>query len=201
MSDFPTIAIPQPTLPSPLPTAWQELMDCFYVHWQSLSTQVRANNAALAEGCDDVFVNIRIPGMLRSPHQDEIAAVMPPKVNAAVVLGNWNYQIFNGGHSQWDDNGYSAGAPNVAQLLTGAVALRIADAKEALDIVETFMARKEQMERDRSMELEDDVEGNPYDDLDTRLYAIDTETLGQAVLDRFEDILAASFRPVMKKAA
>ena len=86
--NLPTVTIPHPTLPSPLPTDHQELMDVFYEHYQMLASKVRENNASLQEGCNEIFVNPSIEGMLRTPEQREIAAVMPPKVNAAVILGN-----------------------------------------------------------------------------------------------------------------
>jgi len=105
--NLPTIEITQPELPDPLPTDHQGLMNVFYDHWQALSAKVRESNAALQEGCCDVFVNPNVDGMMRGPRQAEIAAVMPPKVNAAVILGNMHYQIGNGGWAQYDHNGYS----------------------------------------------------------------------------------------------
>ena len=206
---LPTIAITQPTLPSPLPTDFQRLVDCFYDHWQALSAQVRDNNAALGKGCCDVFINPSIAGMMRSPYQNEIAAVMPAKVNAAVALANANYQIGNGGFSQYHDNGYSAGLPTVVQLLTGAAALGVPQAAETLVIFEEFGERlrveEEDTRRASRWNGEDEPDfgedRDPYGDLDTRYYELQTEALCQAVLDRFQTILEASFRPVLKKAA
>lgn len=207
MTDMPTVAITQPTLPSPLPTEWQGLVDCFYNHFQALTAQVRENNAALSEGCNDVWIAPGIPGMMRGPRQDEIAAVMPAKVNAAVVLANANYQVCNGGFSQYVCNGYHAGVPSVIQLLTGAVTLGVPQAADALAIFEEFSARLAAEERNspplghfQDDEDEMDEDGDSYDDLDTRYYKLDGDKLGQDVLDRFDDILTASFRPQMKAA-
>lgn len=195
---LPTIEIPQPDLPSPLPTEHQALMNVFYDYWQALSAKVRENNAALCEGCNELWVNPQIEGMLRSPNQAEIAAVMPPKVNAAVILGNMHYQIGNGGWAQYDDNGYSESIDAARALYEGGVSVGVENADKVVAIIDEFRKRKGEADKpggyygyDEDDESQDD--GDIYDDLDTRYYAIDGEPLMQDILDRFEEITSYSF--------
>jgi len=212
MTGLPTVEITQPTLPSPLPGDHQALMNIFYDLWQSLSAKVRESNAALKPGCDDVWIDPSTPGMLRSPHQEEIAAVMPPKVNAAVMLGNMHYQIGNGGWAQWHDNGYSTAAPALLQMLDGAAALGIENAADVAEMMRTFVKRIEDAEESRRSasrsyfghdnDDEDFDEGRVDDDLCTRYYALDGEKLCQDILDRFEETVLQNFgAAAFKKAA
>jgi len=194
--NLPTIDITQPTLPAVLPTDHQELMNLFYNHWQTLSAKVRENNAALQEGCCDTFVNPNIEGMMRGPSQAEIAAVMPPKVNAAVILGNMHYQIGNGGWAQYEGNGYSSSVDAARALYEGAVNVGIEGAEKVVALIDEFKKRKGDASRSGGYygdEYDDEDEGDIYDDLDTRYYAIEGSALMQAMLDRFEDITAYSF--------
>ena len=77
-------------LPAVLPTEHQELMNVFYNEWREQGDAVR---------------------------QHQIAALMPSKVNMAVALGNWNYQVHNGGYAQWHDNGYSTAGAAILDYL------------------------------------------------------------------------------------
>lgn len=201
MTDLQTVEITKPTLPSPLPTDYQLLVNCAYDHWQALSAQVRAHNEAIHPRCNEVIHVIGVEGLLRSPRQDEIAAVMPAKVNAAVMLANYNYQVGNGGHAQHHDNRYSGALPSLIQLMTGATALGIPQAAESLAIMEEYGRRLDRIEKDsRPMGYfhDDEEDGmgddcDPFDDLDTRYYALDGEKLGQDVLDRFEECVLQNF--------
>jgi hypothetical protein len=158
---------------------------------------VRKNNAALQEGCCDVFVNPNVEGMMRGPRQSEIAAVMPPKVNAAVILGNMHYQIGNGGWAQYDDNGYSQSVDAARALYQGAVDVGIEDADKVVALIDEFKKRRSDAQpgfgRDYDYESDEDEDDILYDDLDTRYYAIEGGALMQAMLDRFEDITAYAF--------
>lgn len=194
--NLPTIEIPNPTLPDVLPTDHQELMNLFYGHWKPLSEQVRKNNAALQEGCCDMFVNPNVEGMMRGPNQSEIAAVMPPKVNAAVILGNMHYQICNGGWAQYDGNGYSDSVDAARALYEGAANVGIQNADKVVELIDEFKKRKGESEQPGGYygdEDDEDGDGAIYDDLDTRYYEIEGEPLMQAILDRFEEITAYSF--------
>ena len=194
--NLPTIEITQPELPATLPTEHQKLMNLFYGHWQTLSAEVRKNNADLQEGCCDVFVNPNVEGMLRGPSQSEIAAVMPAKVNAAVILGNMHYQIGNGGWAQYDGNGYSESVDAARALYEGAAKVGIENADRVVELIDEFKKRKGESEQPGGYYGDDDDndgDGDIYDDLDTRYYDIEGEPLMQAMLDRFEEITAYSF--------
>lgn len=203
-----TVTITPPVLPAVLPDDQQGLMNLFYNHWQALSKQVRENNAALSEGCDDLWVNPTIPGMMRAPLQSEIASVMPHKVNAAVILGNSNYQITNGGFFQFDDNGYSQSVEALLTLYKGAEIVGIDGASEMVEMISEFIQRKADDDAPRGMltnddddEFEDDSFDN-FDDLNKRYYAKDREPIMQALLDRFEEVTAPAFMAgAYKKAA
>lgn len=198
-----TIEITAPVLPTVLPTDQQALMNLFYNHWQALSKQVSDNNAALSQNCSDVSVNYSIPGMLRAPLQSEIAAVMPPKVNAAVILGNFNYQTTNGGFGQYDDNGYSASVDALRTLYKGAYVVGIEGAGEVFEMIEEFIQRKADDNAPRDMLVERDDDGNEveyeddsfdnFDDLNKRYYAKDREPLMQEILNQFYEVTAAGF--------
>lgn len=218
--DLATIAIPQPTLTFPLPNDQQALMTLFYDHWQALSAQVREHNQtvsakAKADGVEIEFgligVDTTVYDFLREPRQAEIAAVFPPKVNAAVILGNHNYQVGNGGWLQYHDNGYSASVEALRALYQGAADVGIADADKVLALIDQFMQRLKDdqapraplryFDEDGDGEMEDDSFDN-FDDLNSPFYAIDTEALMQAMMDRFDEVVAGSFMAgAYKKAA
>lgn len=201
--ELPTVEIAKPELPSPLPTAHQDLMNLFYGHYQALAAKVRDNNRALHEGCDEIFVAPSIPGMMRSPRQSEIAQVMPSKVNAAVLLGNLNYQVENGGFRQHADNGYIESVDAIITLFEGAVKVGVDSAKDVLDIVQAYAKRARDGEGGsdayrfgRLFANDDEEDAEPaqaFGDLDERYYDLPTETIMQAVLDRFDEIVAHSF--------
>ena len=181
-----TVQITRPELPDTLPSDHQELMQIFYNHWQKLSLQVRDNNSKLDEDSNEYFFDGSIEGMLRAPTQGEIAAVMPAKVIAAVMLGNQNYQVLNGGWSQWEGNGFSVNAPKLAEIYDVASDFEIEGARDLHEMTTSFMRIQKEIRDD------DDEEGcgynNPYDDLDERYYEVDREATMQAILDRFDEI-------------
>lgn len=209
--DRKTVEITTPAFPSPLPTEHQALCDIFYNHWQALAGEARRHNQALTEqakidtGGDMELFDESKYDFIREPRQVEIAAVMPPKVNAAVILGNYNYQIGNGGFSQHHGNGYSESNDAIRLLLQGATDIGIVGADLMLKIHEEYITRLEAEDRGsratdfgRYFDNDDDVEsdefeGDSFRDLDSRYYDIATEPLMQVILDRFDEVTASSF--------
>lgn len=196
--NMPTVAITQPRLPAVLPTDTQGLMDVFHGFWQTLSAQVAANNKAIDDRCCDVFVVAGAPGMMRGPTQAEIAAVMPAKVNAAVMLGNMNYQIGNGGLSQYLDNGYATAVPQLIAMFEAANALGVRDAGHVANILTEFAKRRDAQDARPSYERgyfasNDEDQFGIYSDLDDRYYEIDGERVMQDLLDRFERVMDMCF--------
>lgn len=185
---LPTVTITPPVLPEPLPQDHQYLNDIFYAHWQSLNNIVIENN----EENRDIEDPSKVEGMMRSPNQSEIAAVMPPKVNAAVILGNLQTQVDNGGFIQYVDNGYSDCIEAVRCLYQGAVSNDIENADKILKIVEEFIGIKEAEKDNCDFQNNDDFL-DPYGHLDTQFYAIDNLKIMQEMLDKFEDISKNSF--------
>lgn len=201
MSTKPVPSIPQQG--DPLPTDHQELMNIFYNYWQALNAQIREQNKqesdrAEATGEEAVLV--------KQPSQADIFCIMPSKVNAAVVLGNFNYQVCNGGFLQWDDNGYSSNITHLKRLFEGATKIGIENADKVLDLIERFEKIKEEARepvrysgynyQDPDDETEHDFEEESYpdyDDLDTEYYKIDGEPMMQKILDRYNEVIEASF--------
>lgn len=198
-----TITISSPVLPDVLPADHQDLMNIFYRHWEALNLQVRANNQALDEDSNEYFFDRSVEGMLRIPTQAEIAAVMPAKVNAAVIFGNFNYQVCNGGFAQYDGNGYSSEVDTLEDLLLGASYLKIDGAFEVLQLVREFKELKDASENTdhRGYYDEDEDEGVNYDSLDNTYYETDREAMMQEVLDRFDEVCAAVVMKNARKAA
>lgn len=71
---------------------WQGLMDEAYARWQ--------------EGGD-----------LHGKSSRDFIAALPPLHRYAVMLGNLNYQVHNGGFNQWVDNGYAVVAEDLIEVL------------------------------------------------------------------------------------
>lgn len=183
--NYPVITIPQPALPAVLPTEHQALMNIFYNFWQELAGKAREHNKE----------NEDSQNYLREPHQAEIAAVMPPKVNAAVILGNMHYQIGNGGWNQYDGNGYSSSVDAARNLYEGAANIGIEGASKVVELIDEFKKRKNEADMPGGYwgDEDEDCDGDIYDDLDTQYYDIEGEKLMQEMLDRFEEITAFSF--------
>ncbi len=183
---YPTVEITTPALPEVLPTDHQDLMNLFYNHWQALSAEVTAHNDAQTDRSGAAF--------MRDPNQGEIASVFPTKVNMAVILGNHHYQVGNGGWMQWDDNGYSASVDALYNLYEAAEKAGIEDAGKVVDMINEFRVIKsdEQSYRDNCSaeeEVDHEFQGSPYDNLDTRYYAIDGQKLMQEMLDQFDTLI------------
>lgn len=58
-----------------------------------------------------------------------------PKHKVAVQLGNMNYQVCNGGWSQWHGNGYSEDLEDIIELVKKGVALKIKHFDSLLNIL------------------------------------------------------------------
>lgn len=164
-------------LPSPLPTSHQDLIDLF----QTTMDQVNAHRAE---------------GTTRATRED-IASIMPPKVNMAVMLAAMNYQVENGGWKQWYGNDYWREGSVIVPFLKAAADLGVEGAEKLHTIVAS--AVEEITEHDNSgsscfsyTALDDDdndVERCLCDAQDLELYAIeDRLELYQTLLDRFNDI-------------
>lgn len=222
--NIPTIELAKPTISYPLPNDHQTLMDLFYGYWQAAAAQTREHNEAVSKQAkaDGVEVSYGLIGVdtdkyafRREPRQAEIAALFPPKVNAAVILGNMNGQIENGGWSQYRDNGYSASIEAALTLYKGAADAGIEKADLVVAMIEEFIQRssdddsmmREYDGRSRRYFSDDEEQEEPeldrLDDLCTRYYAIeDRGALMQAMLDRFDEIVAGAFMAgAYKKAA
>jgi hypothetical protein len=190
--DRQTIPIPTQILPNPLPTDHQALMDCMYTPWQALAAEVRTRNQAAGDA------------ILREPTREEMMRAMPPKVVAAVMMGNHSYQVHNGGWAQYDDNGYSDNVLGLRTVYEGAASIGIEHAQTLVDLIDEFIRRRNGAEGGSAAsrfgrlygddEGMDDVDDRPlYDDLDTRLYDLPMEDVMQTVLDRFDEVVGYAF--------
>ncbi len=77
---------------------WQKLMDDAYDAWQN-------HNDEAASKSQKIWT------------YSEFLATLDAKKRQAVLLGNLNYQIGNGGVEQWVDNGYACTAPELLAVL------------------------------------------------------------------------------------
>lgn len=166
MNDVLERTVEAPVLPMPLPTDHQALMDLFYGHWQ-------------ASGHHRL--------------QSEIAAVMPAKVNVAVMLGNYCYQVCNGGHSQWDGNGYSKALPGLISIFAAADRLGVENAGLVHKLLVEFDDIRSKDEGRWPSFDDDEDQSDDYGHLDSAYYAIDGEALGQAILDDYDRISGSTF--------
>lgn len=74
-------------------TAWQGLMDSAYGKWNDET------------------------GVLKGASYETFLASLPTKERQAVLLGNLNYQVGNGGFHQWVANGYALKGQEVIDIL------------------------------------------------------------------------------------
>lgn len=144
-------------LPATLPTEWEALMGLFYDEWRAQTDQM----AAKPEEERTRFA------------QADIAALMPAKVNIAVMLGNMNYQVHNGGWAQWSDNGYYVAGDTIAKYLQRAMDLgqtTLAPILEALEAANRAIYKSRHAEPrgrhyfDDYSEDEDEDENEHWDD-------------------------------------
>ena len=117
-------------------------------------------------------------GFTDSMSNEDFRATLSPKHRDAVILGNLNYQVGNGGFQQWYDNNY--GKRDIDYLINTLLPQITTFAGEkVLDILEQVRAIREEYEEiTRGMEYEDnEVEHiwRAYDLQDDRYYDIDDQ--------------------------
>jgi len=135
----------------------QTLMDKAYARWISNSDEIVTY---------DDFVD--------SLKGDELVAVL---------VGNFNYQVVNGGLEQWEGNGYSRHSKRLREVLLAMKDL-CSLAPVVLGIVEEF---EDIMDTDDGLNDEDywdsiDEYGPNYDELDSRYYEVNEEFMTQCEL-------------------
>jgi len=154
-----------------MPTDQEQLVNVFYEHWQ-------AQNAKQ----ETTFT------------MAEVAAVMPEKILIAVALTKMSGQIFNGGYSQYVENGYAGPAELIAELYEAAANAGVEKASELAAVVRDAEAirrninqeaRREYIDYDDEPESEENL---AYDDVDDRFYALPWQGINQAILDRLDEL-------------
>ena len=177
-------------IPAPLPTDWQELMNLFYAEWQ-------AQGAAMKERPEEERVYV---------DQAAIAAIMPAKINMAVMLGNMNYQVHNGGWAQWIDNRYYVAGPTIAQYLQRAMDLGQTALKPIIEALDE--ANKVARETDGGRDYGNDTgdEDDEYYDWDreanTQFWNANPEEELAKALDAFDTIHGLNnYADAFKRAA
>jgi hypothetical protein len=115
---------------------WQDLMNQFYDMWKSSEWQGKPQRELLEE--------------------------VDQKVRDAVVLGNWNYQVENGGVRQWADNGYVLSIDYLMEALTR---INTPNTKKILEFLKTLEGKVDYDSKDRGFggsywieEYEEDLE-------------------------------------------
>ena len=107
------------------------------------------------------------------------------KQKLAVLTGNLNYQVENGGFSQWHINEYSKKAKELIELLTPLEGIEVV--KEVIELVETAIDIIEEFDRPEGSGFDEDEEyydeyhdnemHSALDSLDTRYYSINEKFL------------------------
>ncbi|MEW5859799.1 MAG: hypothetical protein AB1861_20840 [Cyanobacteriota bacterium] len=87
---------------------------------------------------------------------------------AAVILGNLNYQVENGGFLQWHCNGYSGQVDKLHEYLE---AIATPASEEVAEMINEFQIITANLDGD------DEEEDSPYDHLDSRYYQINGQLL------------------------
>jgi hypothetical protein len=114
--------------PDDLHDAWQAIMDRCYERWSH--------------------------GDLKGSSYDSFIAALEPHDAWAVVMGNLNYQVNNGGFLQWHDNGYSSMSDTLIEALTNVgtpaaleASTLITEAMDAIDLNEDAMSQLKKLGR------------------------------------------------------
>lgn len=101
-------------------------------------------------------------GDLHTKDYDEFIAELDELAAKCVVLGNLNYQVENGGFTQWHDNGYSSQRDFLVDVLdevegeaTEAIKCLVQDAQETLNYYEEI--------KDEFAHLASSAHGSLYD--------------------------------------
>lgn len=138
----------------------------------------------------------REPGSAYTSRAD-VAAVMAPKTNMAVMLAALNYQVENGGFKQWHGNDYWREGLVIVPFLEAAKALGVEGADQLHQIVSSALNEIQEYENSASTSYSydsyddegEDIVRSVCDEQDTALYAMDNRLeLYQTLLDRFDEI-------------
>jgi len=109
---------------------------------------------------------------------DEIHEKFSPAHYNAVILGNLNYQVENGGFAQWFDNGYSIALDDIKLFLTNydGKTTTFNDVLQILEGVEDILKEHKKASRfqryDTDQECYDDSYLDGLDLFDTKYYNI-----------------------------
>lgn len=124
----------------------QQLMDAAYLKWQTLP-------------------GLKYAGFIDGLSGDE---------KLAVLTGNLNYQVENGGFSQWHFNDYSKGGSELYRLLRNVPGENVARVREILSRANRAVRDAEERENSRSNfwgEYSED-DGPDFAGLDDEFYAV-----------------------------
>lgn len=89
---------------------------------------------------DEVYDKWNSPEALQMGRLDVIDNFFTEKHKAAIQLGNMNYQVNNGGWSQWHSNGYSEDMDDLIEIFKKGSALGINHFNTLLNILENIRA-------------------------------------------------------------
>jgi hypothetical protein len=184
----------------------QQLMDAAYAFWMGHDNAVRSDSEAtlqrlaaeLGEDHDEVYQTRReLSGRLWS--KETFWAQLGERELIAVLTGNMNYQVENGGWLQWCDNGYVQCAGELESILRESIGTKTAI--EVADMVARVAHAWEQFQSDKDetpgiafcccddedecdCETEDDIWQAAHDEfssvtepLDTRFYQINEQLM------------------------
>lgn len=84
---------------------------------------------------DEVYNKWNTPECKSINRLEIINKFFTPKHKAAVQLGNMNYQVENGGWSQWHFNGYSEDLEDLIEIAKKGVSIRLKNFKMLLEML------------------------------------------------------------------
>ena len=97
--------------------------------------------------------------------QEDFYYALPTIERKAVVLGNFNYQVCNGGFCQWAGNGYMS--LHIAELKRILGCMNTETSKKVLKLVESFEYCFDEDEEDEEEMYDGDKEDSAYYKIDT----------------------------------
>lgn len=110
---------------------------------------------------------------------NQFVATLDQSKRLAVLTGNLNYQVENGGFYQWHDNGYSSEAGQLLTLLSFYTKVPvISEVCELVEKVLTLINEHGEPERDEWGNIEEDSQLHYYldaDRLDSKFYEINDD--------------------------
>jgi len=109
---------------------------------------------------------------------DQFLANLDAKERQAVLLGNMNYQIGNGGVQQWVENGYACNASDLLVVLSLMASPRASEWAEKLEeFVDAFVNTQAEKRGFGQNYWQDDEEEDDYDREDEKPHWHAAETL------------------------